>query len=381
MAITVRDKEEIRKKLDEIYDEAWAIYTGKSENSWNLPAAVLYEIDDFSDLAEDATSGFTNLITCLTCKATDETIDCRYHRPPKKEMPEPPSGPNNYFSGRQISEHVISPWLQEKEFTNAKSGWQTRTFERPRPYTLDYYENIGHIKEPFLHILDSVQNKGFSAFEVLKKFFLNEIEKRDNQQIVISTPSKNDIFLIGNYLRQHFNYKYKTKGVSRLPVLAVYAIYIGLMNEVNRYKDKKLMPLAEHSAADARTHAIGDIEVVLENEEKFEGVEIKHDIRVDANIIYTAYYKFREHQIDRYYILTTSMPCVEDPDNCEKAIDWIRSSHGCQVIVNGVIPSIMYYLRLLNKPSNFYKYYAQLLKEDNGIRYEHRAKWNEIVIS
>ena len=32
--------------------------------------------------------------------------------------------------------------MEKQEFHTAKSGWQTRTFERPKPYTLDYDENI-----------------------------------------------------------------------------------------------------------------------------------------------------------------------------------------------------------------------------------------------
>jgi DNA (cytosine-5)-methyltransferase 1 len=100
-----------------------------------------------------------------------------------------------------------------------------------------------------------------------------------------------------------------------------------------------------------------------------------------AEIIRQASLKFREHRVKRYYILTTADPYVkpEDLASCQEEIRKIQQTLGCQVIVNGVMPTIWYYLRLLKDPSEFFPVYAQLLKTERSIKYEHRNKWNKII--
>jgi len=59
-------------------------------------------------------------------------------------------------------------------------------------------------------------------------------------------------------------------------------------------------------------------------------------------------------------------------------IQKIKISHGCQVIVNGIIDTIKYYLRLLQDTSNFIEKYVILVEIDKTIKYEHKIRWNEI---
>ena len=47
---------------------------------------------------------------------------------------------------------------------------------------------------------------------------------------------------------------------------------------------------------------------------------------------------------------------------------------------NGVIPTMKYYLRLVADPAGIFPFYTELLKSDTDIGFEHRERWNEIVL-
>lgn len=53
-------------------------------------------------------------------------------------------------------------------------------------------------------------------------------------------------------------------------------MYEVLLEELDRYKGKKLNPLESHSAADSQTGAVGDIEIVNPDGTVFEGVELTY---------------------------------------------------------------------------------------------------------
>ncbi len=58
----------------------------------------------------------------------------------------------------------------------------------------------------------------------------------------------------------------------------------------------------------------------------------------------------------------------------------IRDSHGAEVIVNGVVPTIKYFLRLLKNPASIFPAYVHLLEIDTTITCEHKQAWNDVVI-
>ena len=380
-------KEQINHALDDLYYEANSKHVKLVDGErpqWTLPKDLIDFIDQFWQKAQgNAESAITNLITCLACKSVEPAIDCRYHRKPGKGMPQPPDGQNNYFSGRTISEDIVAPWLKNQDFVTSNSGWQTRTFERPRPYTLDYPENIGAIKEEFLHILDAVQSGNISlSREALEYLIFKQIAFRESQKIQLTIPSINSIQTIISFFEKHFFASYSRKGASRLPVLAIYAVYSCVMAEMDRYEGGyHLAPLQAHESADARTGAIGDIQIFDAEDRIFEAFEIKHEITIDKEIIRTVYDKFRSFpSLQRCYILTTAAVCGGQDADSLAIIQRIRNSHGSEVIVNGVLPTIKYFLRLLKNPSSIFPIYIDLLAKDRSVSYEHRQKWNEVVI-
>lgn len=380
-------RQEIVAVLDALYEIAntkWQEYNENQHLQWELSEDLIELLENFWQKAPGrADSAITNLITCLVSKAAESTIDCRYHRKPGEGMPEAPTGANCYFSGRGISEKIVAPWLASKDFITTKSGWQTRTFERPRPYTRDYQENIEYVKDEFLSILEKVQLSEIEdAHASLAYLFYKQIQHREGQQVQLTVPNISNIRTIISFFQKHFYASYKQRGVARLPVLAIYAVYSCILNESERYRGYQLARLQLHEAADVRTGAIGDIEIFSAEAQIFEAFEIKYNITINEDIIRTAYNKFRSYPtLKRYYILTTAEQCGGQDAESLALIHRIRESHGAEIIVNGVLPTITYFLRLLKDSASIFPPYVELLASDKSITYEHRQKWNDVVIS
>lgn len=201
------------------------------------------------------------------------------------------------------------------------------------------------------------------------------------QSIRLEKPLGLSINSIAKLLEKHFSYDFVEGGASQLPILAMYAVYQCLMTQFTRYKGKVLCPLESHNSVDSQSGRIGDIDVNNENGSAFEGVEIKHEIPITAQLVADAYEKFKIHNTDRYYLLTTANMEAADWESIEKEVARISQIHGCQVIVNGVYTTLKYYLRLLNDPAEFIDKYVELLKQDETVKFQHKTAWNDIISS
>lgn len=341
----------------------------------NLSSDFIAALESVASKCEKASTGYLNIITGLTIKAAYPNIDVRYHQTQIQDQTDKPAG----FGFRTVSEYNIYPWMEAHEFHGAKSGWQTRTFERPKPFLLTYDENISYIKHEFLLIYDLVEKNPDKAIYALALLMLRRIELRERSKIDLAIPNIQDVIQITFFFELHFFYDYKdSKGASRLPVLALYAIYSELIKELGRFKDKHLKALESHSASDARTGACGDIEVLNADGTTFEAVEVKHQLQITKAIVDSSKQKIRGSRVDRYYILTTN-PQHEPTKDVMDEVENVKKLLGTQMIVNGVIPTIKYYLRLLTNPSSIFQEYVRLLTEDTAIGFEHRDVWNKIA--
>ena len=178
-------------------------------------------------------------------------------------------------------------------------------------------------------------------------------------------------------IRRH--YRMPIQGAARLPVLAAHAALSIVVREMERYAGHTLLPLERHTAADARTDLIGDVHIATPDGALFEGYEVKHNIPITSDLIWASYEKFRTAPVDRFYILTT----YDHADYSEFAPDIRRVAdiHGCQLIVNGVDRTLMYYLRLIKRPADFVHEYVSNLENDQTIGFQLKAAWNEIAES
>jgi DNA (cytosine-5)-methyltransferase 1 len=180
-------------------------------------------------------------------------------------------------------------------------------------------------------------------------------------------------------LNDHFNSSYKAEGASRLPVLAIYAAYQCLLSETKRFENKTLLPIESHTSSDKSSGRISDIDISDEKNREFEAVEVKHGVPITLQIVQDAYEKFNTTPVKRYYILSTSPVDKDEWIKIESEIQKIRKVHGCQLIVNGIMPTLKYYLRLLTDPFEFIDNYVNLLEADKALKFEHKSRWNELI--
>ena len=361
---------QIRSILEDTYqiaassDSTYAALS-ESQESW---------VNTLMEKAESFRAVLTVLITSLVKKIQTPTQDIRYHQ---DNLP-------NGYSGRGLDTDQITPFMKEKfrRFAMAESGWLTRSLEQAHPYTLEYPGKIRSktVKDAFLQILNDIEENKADPQRYLRAIFSALITLMEESQIsfdFLKESQHTEIVTIGeivDLLRRHFSHDYGVAGASRLPVLAVYSAYEMLMG-IQRYEGKTLLPLKSHTTADTKSHgirAIGDIEVMHDNR-FFEGVEIKHNIPISLGIVEDAYQKFAPTSVSRYYLLTTAEPNVEDVDAVNDFVSEIHRQHRCEVIVNGILPSLKYYLRLLRSPQLFLEGYLRNLQLD----YEQKAEIKE----
>ena len=354
-----------RSKLDACLDEA---RTKKP----SVPPDIASRVDRLVEEGDKAIISVT--LTSLLKKAVDPGQDVRKHQ---VKM-------SGGYAGRTLDQKVTTPFLQENNFpAMAESGWLTRSFEQNAEYTLGYPGAIKKCKKEFLHTLDAVE-KGSVDTTALIVYFLQRLSgRRERQSMHLAAPSGLTVQEVADILEEHFSARYDARGAARLPVLAVHAIYQQMIKEVGRYKDCTLGDLKSHTSADRRTGSLGDVEVRSGRKGIFEAIEVKHDQPVTARMVRTAFDKFKsQRHIERYYILTTRRGGGDGADDSEavtKAVVEVSRKHGCQVIANGVIESLKYYLRLLRSTDAFVQNYVALLKDEPAIAYEHKEMWSKII--
>lgn len=320
----------------------------------------------------------TVLITSLVKKIEDPSQDIRLH---KTEF-------NQGYSGRSYDTANITPFLKRElpRIAMAESGWLTRSIEQPHPFDLDFPGKIRNlaVKDAFLGIIKDIENRGVNPEKVLEGLFVELINEvlLDQPTIEDSNHSEKEITIYKTIiaLKKHF----ALKRSAILPVVAIYSMYQVITTELERYVDKNLLKLKSHTTSDERSKSIGDIEVKNQDGEYFEGVEIKHNRQITPQLIRDAYKKFKGEKVRRYYFLTTALPEIEETnlDEVMGAIEDIRKKHGCEVIINGVIPTIKYYLRLIDSSREFVENYSRNLQSFYGttshIERDHVESWDSL---
>lgn len=318
---------------------------------------------------------YTVLFTRLTYKCLYPSQDVRYHQ----------ANMENGYSGRNFDTKYITPFLKSKQFYGAmkESGWLTRSLEQNLPYNLEYPGKINNkeVKLAFLNILHYIENNNADPMRYLLALIKGSLIEKSKKSVILINPIESESSLsindIISKLNDHFYFKYKSRGASILPVIALYSVYQCVIEEFDRFRDKNLDLLASHTSSDRSSGATGDIVVRNPNNTLYEVVEVKFEIPIDKTMVQDAYKKISQTPLQRYYILSTKGCIASQHEELQEIISNIRYEHGCQVILNGVIPTLKYYLRLLSNTDNFIEKYLYNLINHNEINYEHRMAWNK----
>lgn len=146
---------------------------------------------------------------------------------------------------------------------------------------------------------------------------------------------------------------------------------------MKKYEGCQLKDIGSYTASDRTSNTAGDIEVFDKNGHLLEAVEIKLGIAVDKNMILRAKGKILRFRPKQYYVLSTQAIVSADQADIEQIVTDIREMHGCQLIINGLLPTLKYYLRLISNISDFITNYSALIEKDNELKHSHKVYWND----
>lgn len=272
---------------------------------------------------------------------------------------------------RSVESHWLSqtlslgdqPWTRERTFTTS-----------PRKIGPLLLECVNTLEEQSA-LLDA-ESASLRAQECAVVVLCQLINARNRDRVLLTRPKNLTISQVLSLLDSHFAAGYQA-GTPRLPQVAMYAIYECLLNNVRRYGDKELEPLGRMKAADRKSGAVGDVELSASGR-PIEAVETKFGIPITVAMIRAAIEKIKTASVERYFILSTAGIAAQDEEEIAELCRRFRSSNGCEIIVNGVLPTIGYYLRLLFSVNDFLERYIRLVEDDVDLGYEHRVRWNEL---
>ncbi|MBO0465936.1 DNA (cytosine-5-)-methyltransferase [Enterococcus plantarum] len=363
-----------REELENLFleaqgDDIFTVYSLKEEQlSW---------VNTIVEKEANNKAVYTVLLTSLFYKYLHPEQDVRIHQ---VEL-------SGGYSGRTFDTKIVTPFLKDKRFRGAmkESGWLTRSLEQKHPYTLDFPGAINNkeVKISFLNILNDIEENNTNPKLYIMNILKRSIIEKEKENIIVINPvtreSNFDIHDIMNLLENHFNHKYSSRGASILPVVAFYSIYECLLEEMSRYSSKKIDELASHYSSDRSSGATGDIVVRNQDNTLYEVVEIKFGIEIDKMMLEDAYNKIKPSTVQRYYILSTKEPTDKERKEFDFRIEEIKKEHGVQIIINGLMKTLAYYLRLLEDTDKFIEKYILNMKENSEINYEHQVSWNNLI--
>lgn len=344
-------------------------------DSVDLPSDVGNDLKCLGSRIATNKGVYTVLVTLGVYKILNPAQDIRLHK----------ALFDGGFSGRSFDTEFITPTLKEIGLPSmAESGWLTRSLEQASPYTLDYQGKITPVavKRSFLSILDFIQRSPDSTENVLIRLLQYAIKVREENKIdipKIENPETLTIEKIISLLDSYFSGSYSASGASKLPVIAFYAIYKSLIHELKRYEGCSLKELGSHTSPDLTSRSSGDIEIE-KGDAIFESIEIKQNRLIDGNTVRIAQKKIYKFNPKRYYVLSYEGIKVDSKEEIMELISETREKHGCQIIVNGIMETLKYYLRLISSLENFIEEFKTLVSSDCELNIEHKLKLEELII-
>ena len=311
-------------------------------------------------------------LTLAAYKAIEPGQDIRLHK----------SEHEGGFSARSIDNTGTIPFLQANSlYYNVETHWLSQTFSFAGPYLPDLVlrtqpKTAGPLMLKVVNAIQAAADPVAFARAVVQVILVALIDDRNRGKVPLEKPQNLSIDQTISLLKAHFMNGYE-KNSPRLPQVAIYAIYQCIMPTMDRYKELRLMPLERMKAANRKSGSVGDVDV-NKGDQPFEAVEIKFQIGISREHVAEAIQKIKTASVQRYLILSTSGIADGEADEIAKLADGFRRSNGCEIIVNGVLDTIKYYLRLIDSPSSFINRYTAIVEDDPDLGYEHRLAWNAV---
>ena len=367
--------------LEKIFQAAISLIESNQINQ--ISDEITKDVDYLIVKIDSNKSIVSALVTSLVKKILEPTQDIRLHRVDFE----------GGYSARSLDTKVTTLFFKNHfpKYANKESSFLTLATRERIKWTKDEGQNLKirdkKLRSSFLNIFEQVEENKQNPEIYLKYIFAKLIKLSESEASLFElteTQSQNlsalNIQLVLEMLKKHFAIKLS----SRLPVVAIYSIYEILLPKFERYKNKKLLPLQVHTSSDK--HGFGDIEIYDNQDKPFEIIEIKHNIPIDKYLIFDIVKKTQNTQISRYYILTTFQNGFAN-ELAEKAVTeyilQIKQQSNLDIIANGIISTLKYYLRFVDDCGEFIKIYTKNLivdaKDSTEVKSFHLEEWNEIL--
>ncbi len=373
--------EEIFEIIEENYKSALEMAINETSNQ--VSNDIKSGVDIFIEKIDTDKSLVQVIITSLVKKIISPEQDVRLH------MAKFDGG----YSARVLDTKVTSPFFKKHfpTYANKETAFLTKATRAEIIWNLSEGKKLPfrskQLIEPFLSLMDKIQSSSFDLNNCLTYIFFRLHQLSQQHQTVfddtLESADFSDVLDINGVLAmlvKHFDSKLS----SRLPVIAIYSAYIQLFKTIKRYEGKILRPLNVHTSADK--HGYGDIEIWNDNETPFEMVEIKHNIAIDRNLIFDVVKKTENTTVKIYYVLTTfkgSFLNEIEEIYINKLTLKIKKERDLEVIPNGIIHSLKYYLRFIDDYQKFIKTYTEELirdaKNSTEVKNYHVEIWKLIL--
>lgn len=367
--------------LEKVFQDAVNLI--ESDRIKNVLPEIQTNVDYLIEKIDSNKSIVSATVTSLVKKILEPAQDVRLHR----------TDFQGGYSARSLDTAITTLFFKNHfpKYANKESSFLTLATRERIKWTKDEGQNLKirdkKLRESFLNIFEQIEENKQSPNVYLEYLFakliklseseanLFELAKSQSQEITAL-----NIHLVLEMLKKHFAVKLS----SRLPVIAIYSIYEILLPKFERFKDKRLLPLQSHTSSDK--HGFGDIEIYDRENNPFEIIEIKHNIPIATYLIFDVVKKTQNVKINRYYILTTFQNGFADVES-EKAVTeyilQIKRQTNLDIIANGIVSTLKYYLRFVDDYGEFIKIYTKNLiidaKNSTEVKSFHLEKWNEIL--
>ena len=360
-----------------------AVWLFKTQDEKIYSQIVSKDVADLIQEIDKNKSLVSALVTSLLEKICTPTQDIRLHR----------TDFEGGYSARSLDTNITTPFFKKyfPRYANKETGFLTLATREKIAWTKTEGQSLKirnkNIKNSFLNILDTIENKTVEPQNILVYIFYKlhilSLEQKQIFEETIETTNYTNILNINTALsmmEKHFSLRLS----SRLPVIAMYSLYELLFPQIDIYKEKILRPLNVHTSSDK--HGYGDIEIWNNDNTPYEILEIKHNIPINRNLIFDIAKKSDNTTIQRYYVLTTAkdnFSSKEEENYINKFILKIKKDTGIDIIPNGIYSTMKYYLRFVSDYRYFIHIYTKNLvldaRNSTEVQEFHITEWKNIV--
>lgn len=292
-------------------------------------------------------------------------------------------GDADCYSGRTYDEQFVAEFITKYDLPlNATTAFLTPAF-RTKNQPIDANTTlVGKPKEVYtalVSLLQDVQHERLPAesclTEVIRQLVVARDSRRKNIEQLLASVNRRTEALTAQQIVEIVAEHLRQPRSSRLPVLVVAAVY-EVIAEIAGKTPRGLLP---HTAADIRTGALGDLEIVLSAQEHpYTVYEVKarplHERDIETALEKLA----RSSTAVAQYVFVVTEPVSEDIRIYLQEVNERYSATEFQIF--DCIQMLEHFLHLFHeRRAEFLQKYTNLAMEDNAVSQTLKEKLLELI--